>query len=302
MTVAPFHLGERAVQARAGVLDSADHVGRSIRSTVPPVAAAFLAERRMLVLGAADGAGRLWATLLTGPAGFVTAPDEHTLAVAAPPGPGDPLAEALAGPAKVGTLALDPAGRRRMRVNGRSRPHGGGLLVDADQVYANCPRYIQRRRTLEPAGPAPGPVPARGPAVRGTSLTADQQSRLGSADTFFVATADDRGDADASHRGGNPGFLEVLGPDRLRWPEYPGNTMFMTLGNLEVNPAAGLLLPDWAGGAALLLSGTARTVRGGPSGGTAVEFAVTDVVDLPGASPLRWSDPEYSPANPPVEH
>ncbi|WP_377270310.1 pyridoxamine 5'-phosphate oxidase family protein [Peterkaempfera sp. SMS 1(5)a] len=291
----PFHPGEITVQRRAGVLDQAGHVGRSVRAVIPPVAARFLADRRMLVVGAADGRGRLWATMLTGRPGFLDAPDQRTLTVAARPVPGDPLEEVLAGPAKVGTIALEPAGRRRMRLNGRSRPHRGGLLIDADQVYSNCPKYIQRREVLDRPATAADPAPARW----GTSLGVAQQLRIATADTFFIASADGPGDTDASHRGGNPGFVEVVAPDRLRWPEYAGNNMFMTLGNLEDRPQAGLLFPDWETGTSLLLSGTARVDWTAPQA-PAVDYTVDSVAELPTAGPLRWSEPEFSPANPPV--
>lgn len=283
----PFHPGERAAQRRAGVLDRADHVGRSVGAVIPPVAARFLADRPMLVVGAADADGRLWATLLTGPPGFLTAADRSTVAVATRPGPGDPLAAALAGPARVGTIALEPAARRRMRVNGRSRPHGDGLLISADQVYANCPKYIRPRHLVD----SPEPPAPPGPARWSSTLDAAQRARIAAADTFFVATADDHGDTDASHRGGDPGFVEVAGPDRLRWSEFPGNSMFMTLGNLETRPSAGLLFPDWETGTTLLLSGTAR-VDWSTADRPAVDFTVGAVVETPGASPLRWASTE----------
>ncbi|AUY50720.1 pyridoxamine 5'-phosphate oxidase family protein [Streptomyces sp. CB01881] len=298
----PYHPGERAVQARAGRSDRADHSGRAIGGTIPAVAARFLAERRILVVGAADADGRLWATQLTGEPGFLQASDERTLAVAARPAGDDPLAAVLAGPAEVGTIALDPAGRRRMRLNGRSAPDGrGGLVVAADQVYANCPKYIQRRSPLlRPAAGTPHAV-ASGPV-----LSTAQQLAVATADTFFVATAGPDGRVDASHRGGNPGFLRVLGPDRLSWPEYAGNSMFMTLGNLELDPRAGLLLPDYETGGALLITGEARTdwseqaAAGLPGAERVVDLTVTGVLELADATALTWTDPEYSPANPPA--
>ncbi|GAA4858316.1 pyridoxamine 5'-phosphate oxidase family protein [Kitasatospora terrestris] len=289
-----FHPGERAAQARAGVADRADHVGRSIGSTIPAVAARFLTERRMLVVGAADREGRLWATALTGEPGFLRAADASTLTVAARPAPGDPLAEALASPAEVGTIALDPANRRRMRLNGRAAPTAEGFTVAAAQVYANCPKYIQRRT------PAPSPAHPGGATATATDrLSTGQQLAVSTADTFFVASAGPDGRVDASHRGGNPGFVRVLGPDRLRWPEYAGNAMYNTLGNLELGPSAGLLLPDWETGGSLLLTGRA-TVDWSDPGAPAVDYAVDRVVELAHATALTWSAPEFSPVNPPV--
>ncbi|MEU6341333.1 pyridoxamine 5'-phosphate oxidase family protein [Streptomyces sp. NPDC046977] len=298
-TASTYHPGERAVQARAGVLVRADHVGRGIRDDVPAVAAAFLEQRRMIVVGAADARGRLWASLLTGPPGFVSSPDAHTVAVAARPHPDDPLAAALAGPARVGMIAVEPETRRRMRVNGTARPDGDGLLIRTEQVYANCPKYIQRRE-LTAAGLSPV---TGGRATHGSGLTAAQQEWIRAADTFFVATSGPDGAADASHRGGNPGFVTVADAHRLRWPEYSGNSMFMTLGNITTRPATGLLFPDWRTGGVLMLTGTARVAwDDDPDGedGRGVDFTVTEAVELPGLSTLRWGAPEFSPANPPV--
>ncbi|MEV7185933.1 pyridoxamine 5'-phosphate oxidase family protein [Kitasatospora sp. NPDC093102] len=299
-TGTPYHPGERAAQARAGRTERADHAGRSIRRTVPAVAARFLAERRMLVVGAADRDGRVWATQLAGPAGFLSAPDERTMAVAALPAAADPLAGALHRPARVGTIALDPAGRRRMRLNGRSVPDGqGGLLVHADEVVANCPKYIQRRTPTDRPVAGPPRTVATGPV-----LTTAQLLAVATADTFFIASTGPGGSVDASHRGGFPGFLEPVAPDRLRWPEYPGNSMFLTLGNLELDPRAGLLLPDWETGGSLLVTGEARTDwseearQGVPGAERIVELTVTGVVELADATPLAWTDPEYSPAIP----
>ncbi|GAA4634896.1 pyridoxamine 5'-phosphate oxidase family protein [Actinoallomurus vinaceus] len=289
------------MQVRAGLADQADHGGRAVRAQIPVVAAAFLAEQPMIVIGAADEAGHVWASLLTGPPGFVHAAGPATVRVAARPEPWDPLAGALGDAATVGTIAIDPARRRRMRVNGVSVPDADGLRITADQVYANCPKYIQRRHLLDARGEA-----ARPTAVHGSELTPDQRRRISAADTFFVATADDQGHADASHRGGDPGFVQVLSPTRLRWPDYVGNAMFMTLGNLDVNPAAGLLFPDFTTGTLLYVSGTARTewdperVAATSGAQRLVDLAVTDVIEVAAAVPLRWGDPEFSRANPPV--
>ena len=62
--------------------------------------------------------------------------------------------------------------------------------------------------------------------------------------------------ADASHRGGASGFVRVDGAD-LWWPDYAGNNMFTSMGNIAANPDAALLFVDFATGATLHLSGTA---------------------------------------------
>ncbi|MGW4445376.1 pyridoxamine 5'-phosphate oxidase family protein [Streptomyces sp. NPDC004682] len=288
-----YHAGSRAVQDRAGERERADHVGRSLGQDIKPVAAAFLGLQPLLIVGAADpGTGRVWTSALSGEPGFVRATGPRQMSVTPGLPPGDPLAEALATPgAAVGTLALDPRTRRRMRLNGRLRPTARGFAVTADQVFSNCPKYIQRRETYERVERREHEVP-----VRRGQLDPEAVEFVTAADTFFLATVHPGG-ADASHRGGNPGFVRVDSPSELSWRDYPGNAMFLTLGNLRADPRAGLLFLDWATGTTLQLTGEART-EFGTDGERTVRFTVTEALTTPAAVPLRWSAPGYSPANP----
>jgi predicted pyridoxine 5'-phosphate oxidase superfamily flavin-nucleotide-binding protein len=287
-----YHAGSRALQDRFGARDQADHVGRSIGDTLKPVAAAFLKLQPMLVLGAADPAdGAVWASPLTGEPGFVRATSPRRISVAGGVAAGDPLARALTVEGlRVGTIALDPRTRRRMRLNGRSRPAAAGLEIEADRVFSNCPRYLQKRESYERVADRRLQEPRYG-----SELTSTQREFIGRSDTFFLATVHDRG-ADVSHRGGNPGFVRVDSSRKLRWRDYPGNSMFLTLGNLAADPRAGVLFLDWTTGTALQLSGEART-EFGADGERNVRFTVAEAVETRGAVPLRWSSPEYSPAN-----
>lgn len=293
----PFHAGELTVQQRMGQSHIAEKVRRGIRADIPEVAANFLAEQQMVVVAGTDEAGRLWASDLVGPPGFVRAVGDRTIAVAARPGADDPLAAPLARPTRIGMLALQPERRRRMRINGAVVVHGDGLLITVDQAYSNCPKYISRRRITSFE-----PDIARTATRRTGELNQQQQRMIAAADTFFVATADDEGNADASHRGGNPGFLQALSPTQLRWPDYRGNSMFMTLGNIEVNPRCGILLLDWATGASLQLTGTTEVLWEPDTFAVGaqcmIDFTIVEVIERAGPGPLRWSAPELSPTNP----
>ena len=296
---ASYHPGEVAVQARTNLRGPAGNALRGIRSAMPPAAVEFLADQPVIFVGAADASGRLWTSLITGPPGFVTGPREDAVAVARRPGPPDPLAEVLAAPVPVGMIAIEPASRRRMRINGLATPRGDGLLVEVDQVIANCPKYIQKRSPRPDAGPGAGPVEVGREAV----LTDRQRRLVEAADTFFISTAALDGSADTSHRGGNPGFVRAPSGSRLSWPDYVGNAMFLTLGNLEQSPVAGLLFVDWELGTTLHLTGTA-TVDYSPARAATVpgaqrivDFTVTEVRELTGNAP-RWDPPEYSRFNP----
>jgi predicted pyridoxine 5'-phosphate oxidase superfamily flavin-nucleotide-binding protein len=82
---------------------------------------------------------------------------------------------------------------------------------------------------------------------------------------FFLATADAQGRPDCSFKGGPPGFVRVTGPGELAFPDYDGNGMFKSLGNLEANAAVGLLFIDLhERPRRLRVNGTARVLRDDP--------------------------------------
>jgi len=296
-----YHPGELAVQARAGQRQIAERVGKSIRTTIPPAAQEFLRSQPMAIIGMQDAGERQWASLLSGGPGFMQPMDLQTVRIDALPVVGDPLAENLAAGGEVGMIVIDFATRRRMRLNGRTqRQFDGTIHLHAEQVYANCPKYIQARQWERATGEPDEEIKAR----RSRSLTERQRYWIRDADTFFIASRQQDGGMDASHRGGNPGFVHVMNQSRLVWPDYSGNSMFQTLGNLTVDPHAGLLFMDFAGGDTLQLTGTARIMWDRdramefPGAERLIEFEIDEVVELTGASPLRWRFIDYSPFNP----
>jgi predicted pyridoxine 5'-phosphate oxidase superfamily flavin-nucleotide-binding protein len=98
-----------------------------------------------------------------------------------------------------------------------------------------------------------------------TAFSADDKALIESAIYFFVATADAEGRPDCSFKGGAPGFVRITGPSELVFPDYDGNGMFKSLGNLVVNHNIGLLFIGMHGRRAKLrVNGTARVSRDDP--------------------------------------
>lgn len=304
-----FHDGELAVQRRAGVDTAAARLAGMLRpADLRGGATYFLAERTFAAVTARDKSGRLWISPLTGAPGFLQARGASTLVISAAPLEGDPL-HRLEADQPIGLLAIDFATRRRFRLNGTLMSVGpAGLGIFVDQAYGNCPQYIQQRR-LESLG---GAEWTAGAAPRhGSTLTAADTDLIERADTFLLGTTHPQRGNDASHRGGSPGFVRVergVGPgvDALWWPDYPGNNLFNSLGNLVSDDAAALLFADFATGHTLHLSGTATLdwiTPGSPGddGGTGrrVLFRIESTVagSLLG---MRAEGVSYSPANPPL--
>lgn len=254
----PFHEGELAVQERAGALAPGRNSGRMIADAIIPGALKFVKKQPMIVAGSVDGDANVWSSIVVGPPGFLQA-DPHVLEIdlaSSPRNTHDPLWENVVGDPRIGLLVIDLRSRARLRVNGRVKfSTRTRLQVTVESAFPNCPKYIQRR-SFRPAVETENQLEIN--STTGEELDDRQLEWIVSADTLFVASDHpDRG-VDASHRGGNPGFIHVLSSTRLRIPDYVGNGMFNTLGNFTVNSRAGLLLPDFESGRTLQLTGRAE--------------------------------------------
>lgn len=315
--MAEYHSGELEVQARAGVQSEGARMSKSIRSIIPPAARDFLADQSLLMAGSVAPDDHVWASVLVGEPGFLQVLDEQTIEICALPHPGDPLAANLQqGEIAIGLTTVDFATRRRIRINGWLRKQQRSMLVHTKEVYANCHKYIQTRFLLpldtdrqasgDPQVPAEQQTRTLTGAqeLRTTELVDAQRSWIEEADTFFIATSHHRDGADISHRGGLPGFVRVENPAKLVFPDYAGNKMFQTLGNISAEPHAGLLFLDFERGSTLQLSGEARIIwdqeRAKAFAGAErlVEFEIEQVIARPGALPLRWHFGQYSPVLP----
>ncbi len=299
--VSVFHEGELAVQRRAGVRGRAERTGAMIGSSIDAADRRFLSELTFVIVGGVDERGRMWATLLLGPPGFILASESH-LQLKARPHHDDPLAGMRPG-AAIGLLAIDPVTRRRLRVNGQlTRSTASGFELQPDQVYRNCPKYIQARAA--PTMPAPGRQRTRSEA---TALSDAQQRWIAAADTFFIVTRHPEAGADTSHRGGMPGFLPVPDAHRLSFPDYVGNDLFNTLGNLTAMPQTGLLFCDFAHGRTLQLTGTAhvdwdpaRSQRH-PGAQRVIDVKIDAVIQTTGVFSPTPDAVTYSRSNPPTD-
>ena len=295
-----YHAGEIAVQTKAGVRRQAHRLAAGIRGVMTPNRAEYVAEQRFAVLGTVDRRGYVWASVVTGKTRFIQALDERTIRIAAAPAAGDPLAENLIQPGHAAIIVPDLALRRRLRLNGTGRIAGGIFELRAEQVYGNCSHYIQSRA---PVGERQWTTGGAG-AVRASELSDEHQRVIASADTFFIATDHPESGADVSHRGGNPGFVRVTSSRRLAIPDYAGNNMFNTLGNLAVNPRVGLLFIGFESGRTLQLSGRAAidwdAARAATMAGAAriIDLEIDEIVDNPHGFPLLYEFHEYSHFNP----
>jgi uncharacterized protein len=293
-----YHEGEVAVQTRAGVLEMATRVAKSIRSTIPLAAQEFLSSQPIAVIASVDQNKKVWASLLAGQPGFIRTIDERTVAIQATPTHGDPFSENILHNNQVGMIVIEFATRRRMRLNGIAKiTADGAIQIHAEQVFSNCPKYIQAR-TWEPKLE----LKQNSSVHHSAEFSDHQQNWIEHADTFFIASHHQDAGADASHRGGNPGFIKVIDKNTLTFPDYSGNTMFQTLGNISVNPNCGLLFIDFDSGSTLQITGTAKIIWDqNELTQRAVEFRAEEIIEIERALLLNWKFASFSPHNPAAE-
>ena len=299
----PFHPAERAIQDRLGVRDAIEAFARrAVRDHMPREHRDFFASLPFLLVGSVDDHGRPWASMVVGRPGFASSPDATTLAVAARPLPGDPLADNLAPGADVGLLGIELPTRRRNRLNGRvTAGDGDGFTVAVAQSFGNCPQFIQTRDVVAT------PAVTTGRVTRADRFDAATQALIAAADTLFVATAFTDGTdhpsrgADVSHRGGKPGFVRVEDDRTFVFPDFAGNNHFNTVGNMVADPRAGYLFVDFDNGNLVYMTGRGEIVWDGPEVAAfagarrLIRFHLDEVIRVDGGLPLRFDHGEASP-------
>ncbi|MEJ6393464.1 pyridoxamine 5'-phosphate oxidase family protein [Gymnodinialimonas sp. 2305UL16-5] len=141
-------------------------------------------------------------------------------------------------------------------------------------------------------------------------MDASDAAVIQAADTFLIASYVSDGSnapyegVDVNHRGGQPGFVTVDGPNSITIPDYKGNYLFNTLGNLLLNPEAALLFLDFETGDQLHLHGRATLIETPkeialyPGAQRLMRIEITRVRRYPGATALRWKFVETSPVSP----
>ncbi|TRX94356.1 hypothetical protein FHL15_004823 [Xylaria flabelliformis] len=226
-------------------------------------------------------------------------------------------------------LSIDLETRDRVKLAGRfvagaaTRTTPGAanlqLAFAVEEALGNCPKYLNKKHIV-PHIPKPELVQNPGsPANDGLPLPEEAVELIGKADLFFIASKHGDGSMDVNHRGGAPGFLRVFrnresdtddvdgdGGVALIYPEYSGNRLYQTLGNLREDPVAGLVIPDFQTGNVLYLTGRTtilvaeRAAAYMPHAKLAVRVDVTEARFVRDGLPFRGEMIDYSPYNPPV--
>jgi ferredoxin-NADP reductase/predicted pyridoxine 5'-phosphate oxidase superfamily flavin-nucleotide-binding protein len=292
-----------------------------------PQASFMLQHAPLLALGTLDVQDRPWITLWGGSPGF-----------SEPLGGGfigtrtlidsknDPVAQALHhahngemqqqedGGKSVAGLAIDLMARKRVKVAGRviagtvqdvnvevesqfPTTHSQiQLVTKIEQSLGNCPKYLNQYE-IEPA------LVNSSLISQGSTLSPEAKALISAADMFFLSTRT-REDMDVNHRGGPPGFVRIVSSDEIAYPEYSGNRLYQSLGNLHLDSRIGVTFPDYGTGDVLYLTGTAGVYAGKeaaailPGSNLVVRVKIDEARFVSGGLPFRGVRKTPSPYNP----
>lgn len=229
MPLLNYHSGQIAVQDEANTRPLADHLAH----WVGPVGE-FATGADMFLIAAPGEDQALHFTVLSGPAPLVSVAGQSALRLGFPDTGPSPA------PGRVGGLAINFSLSRRARINGELRDCGRGLELHADETFTLCRKYLAPSLSLGSQAHA-GPVSREAIALGDPYIT----RLLAGAETSFLASAAPGGAPDVAHRGGPPGFIELDAASRsLSWPEFVGDGVFKSAGNVRATGKMTMLVLD----------------------------------------------------------
>jgi NAD(P)H-flavin reductase len=210
-------------------------------------------------------------------------------------------------------LSIDLENRDRVKIAGRmavgvvaGEDAVGELqmLLKVEETLGNCPKYMNKK-VIRAHLPEPKLVSDTLP------LSNEALNLIGKADMFFLSSL--YGEAmDTNHRGGPAGFVRVVKNEHgeggvvLAYPEYSGNRLYETLGNLYLNPKIGVVIPDFETSDVLYLTGTTEILIGTdaaallPHTKLAIKISVTAAKFVKDGLPFGGTSGQMSPYNPPI--
>lgn len=314
----PWHEGEEKLHQWLRV----PHGSNPTSPFLSPRAASLVQQCPILALGTLDYQGRPWSTIWGGTAGFATPVSESLIGLQTQvDSKYDPVVQALltgnqteAYKGKmVSGLAVDLENRRRVKLYGRmvtgSLSDGDAgqaqLVVHIEESLGNCPKYMNKKHIV-PAKPDSKLI-SDSPQLSATAV-----ELLSRADTIFISSSHGATTMDTNNRGGPPGFMRVQSNNAsgavIVYPEYSGNRLYQTLGNLETTPLAGFVVPDFDTGNVLYFTGSTEILAGKdaaavlPRSNLAVRVTIAAAIFVENGLGFRGEAGDPSPYNPSVRY
>lgn len=320
----PFNAGEDYLHHILRV----PHQDNPTATTLTMQASFMLQRSPLLALGTLDSQLRPWTTLWGGTTGFSEPLGGGLIGTRTfVDGKYDPVVQALVGDVPNGQMAypkdggkmiagltIDLMTRKRVKFAGRmiagtmvkveadgESPHTLDqvqMVTKVDQSLGNCPKYLNQYEVV-PAIATPEL------ASQGSTLSEAARALIAKSDLFFLSSST-QVDMDTNHRGGPQGFVRIMSSNEIVYPEYSGNRLYQSLGNLHLNPKIGMTFPDMEAGDVLYITGTTTILIGTdaaallPGSNLAVKITIDEVHLVTSGLPFRATRKIPSAYNPSV--
>lgn len=265
----------------------------------------FSQEIDLLPLGFVEN-GQLWISILSGKEFIHCLSPNLLLLTPSNVATEDPLRDALSSAETIplASVGIIFSNRRRNKIYGRSLPQTRLFQDDIELCFhvtgylGNCPKYINCRQLKK--------VNAHPRATNLSQLDGDSIHLIENVDLFYIASVYE--DMDVNHRGGPPGFVRILDSTHFVYPEYSGNRLYQTLGNLKMDNRVGITFPDFEKGHLLMVTGIATILMGEESTKLVAGCKLSVIVEIQKAIYIKnglgvtGTVTEFSPYNPPVQY
>ncbi|KAJ3251133.1 hypothetical protein HK103_002620 [Boothiomyces macroporosus] len=307
------HSGEVAVQQLRGISVNEANPSWYISDEIPKQHADFFANLLYFPFGAIDKDGTLWASILVNP--VVKILSKVNMQIQCSINEKDPFLNAVLGSQYFAAVGVDFTNQRRNKVNGKILSAVFAdriltLILQADENMGNCPKYITVRNLEYCERKAGEPVIM-------DRLNMEAQSLINKSSTMFMVTKHMVGDSSEcdlgigfNHRGGARGFMRYYKDKdvgKIVLPDYSGNRFFQSLGNIQSDGAAGLVIPDFETGDMLHVTGSARNVFGKEADSIMPRMSLITIIEIQKAILIKGGlnlclvgNEVLSPYNPPI--
>ncbi|CAD0091450.1 unnamed protein product, partial [Aureobasidium vineae] len=313
-----FHEGEKLMQKKLRVPEMDN-------PTIPmlsPQLSTMLQRAPLLAFGTLDPEGRPWTTVWGGRKGFSQPLGNSMVGIRTSVASKlDPVVEVLVGRDAKGEivkeegegrllsgLAIDLDTRKRVKLAGKMVAGTLGSTDGEDGTYANVQQGV-----LQLVARIDESLASTNPRLVSDSVPLDERAveLIHKVDLMFLSTSSGSS-MDTNHRGGPPGFVRCVSQDgrctQFIYPDYSGNRLYQSLGNLMLEPKAGFCFPDFDTGDCLFVTGHAEVLFGQdaaevmPRSNLAVRVTITAARLVASVLPFRGNTGEFSPYNPLVRY
>lgn len=235
-----FHEGEYYIQEKMGVRNSSDSLSSIVKSTIPKIAKDFLENLNFSCITISTHNEDLHTFLVYGIDKFIKVINEREILVDLKNYSFIPDFLIDIRKINIAFIGLDFERKMRVRINGNGEFKNDILIININEIYSNCPKYISKKILSKKLK-----ISTNKSIEIIPEIDYNLKKLISNLDTFFIASSHKEKGLDVSYKGGKKGFLKVKSKTQLEFDDLPGNNFFNSIGNIYTNPYINILIIDF---------------------------------------------------------